>query len=150
MTEPPSNWNLVTNLDHQLIYQQTNVPDDEPKKTLVLLNNGTPSNWKVKGLLGFNDTPSNEYPIFADSTTLDQAKVIAHDVMDGDTTVSPIRTESVADNMNQSDNSESDTQDSESDVLEGEDETSSDKDGSDADESSSSSDKSNAELTDFM
>lgn len=145
MTEVSSSWSLVTNLDHHLIYQQTETKEDENAKTLILLNDGRPSTWKVKGLLGF-DTGAYEdskYPIFADNTTLDQAKATAHDVMDADSDITPIRKEALTDST-QAPNNEIDNGSEASNTNQ--DKANTSKGATD----SSSPNKSNTELSDFM
>jgi len=147
MTETPSNWSLITNLKHQLIYQQTEAVEDNAKKTLVLLNDDRPSTWKVKGLLGFctGDHENSKYPIFADNATLDQAKAVAHDVMDADSDISPVRKEALADRTedqnkrNPNGQQPTDTNESEEDGTQ---------DSTNAE--FKSNENNNAELSDFM
>lgn len=147
MTEIPSSWSLVTNLNHQLIYQQTEAVEDNAKKTLILLNDDRPSTWKVKGLLGFNTEgyEDSKYPIFADNTTLDQAKAVAHDVMDADSDISPIRKEALVDRTENQDkgnpNGKQPTNTNESEEDATQDSTNTE---------SKSNENNNAELSDFM
>ena len=148
----PDNWTLSTNLDHHLIYQELEPPNGHSKRTIVLTNGGISSNWKVKGLVGFDTTPNSEYPIFAKGITLSQAKQIAEKVMRNPSETEPIETEILsADNNTVKEKSqssgESDAEDDSS--PEAEDDQMDGKD-SPEDKVGKNKDDNKTKLTDFM
>jgi len=148
----PDNWTLSTNLNHHLIYQELEPPNEQAKRTIVLTNGGISSNWKVKGLVGFNTTPESEYPIFAKGITLSQAKQIAEEVMRNPSETEPIETQFLSTDDNTVEekpqsNSESDIADdssseTEDDPTNGENST--------EDEEGENEEGSETKLTDFM